>query len=152
MDRRIDKLASALGLVYTRYSDDIAISGEVVHSSVIDSVSEIVVDEGFEVNRKKVVLYQNAGRRVVTGISVGGDLPRLPKRTRRRIRQEFHRVVIEGRSEIALRGGGRDVFFMDSLLGKLHFWRYIEPEAAFPRMAIAQLLVSMRALRSAPSL
>ncbi|MCR6673940.1 reverse transcriptase domain-containing protein [Devosia ginsengisoli] len=149
MDRRIDKLVSSLGLVYTRYSDDITISGDLVHSSLIDSVSDIIVDEGFEVNRKKVVLYQDAGRRLVTGISVGGDIPRVPKHKRRQIRQDYHRLVVQRNAEAGVRGGGRDVFFMDSLLGKLHFWRHVEPDAVFPKMAIDRLLGSMRSLKSA---
>lgn len=139
LDNRIGALVSDLDLTYTRYSDDIAISGQFLDASLIGSISSIVREEGFILNDRKTILYGSRGKKIVTGISVGGDKPRIPRASRRKIRQEYYELFLSKEASKVFSAGGRDVFFLDSLVGKLQFWSFVEPESSFPREALAAL-------------
>ena len=57
LDRRLYRLAKSFGYVYTRYADDIAFSGDVIPTTFIKYVTNIVTDCGFTINKNKVRLY-----------------------------------------------------------------------------------------------
>jgi hypothetical protein len=75
LDRRLDGLARRIGATYTRYADDMVISGD--HDiaiegarAILEVVGEIVAEEGFELNTAKTRVQRNTGRQTVTGIVV----------------------------------------------------------------------------------
>jgi len=74
LDLRLHALAEELDGAYTRYADDIAISGgeklrRRVHA-VSDLVSVIAKEEGFEVNGRKTRAMHRSRRQLLTGIVV----------------------------------------------------------------------------------
>lgn len=79
--------------VYTRYVDDLTISAD--DRAVIDELRAWLPDaarrHGHELAPHKTRL-QSAARRVVTGVSVAGDL-RAPREARRRLRAAQHRLA-----------------------------------------------------------
>lgn len=74
LDTRLSGLARAFGATYTRYADDIAISGPQELSyglrTVIPLVQQIVRQERFYVNKKKRKVLRASNRQTVTGIVV----------------------------------------------------------------------------------
>ncbi|MFL1906781.1 retron St85 family RNA-directed DNA polymerase [Plesiomonas shigelloides] len=72
LDRRISSYCDKKALAYTRYADDISISGNKV--SIIKKASylikEIIIDEGFVLNDKKEKLLGPRLRREVTGLTI----------------------------------------------------------------------------------
>lgn len=69
LDRRLAGLAAALGLVYTRYADDLSFSGA-IGPGVIDKVATIVRDEGFMVHPDKTRVRRADARQEVCGLVV----------------------------------------------------------------------------------
>jgi RNA-directed DNA polymerase len=73
-DFRVDGLAQALEADYTRYADDIAISGgEDLRRSVTrlpGLVARIALEEGFELNHRKTRVMFASHRQILTGIVV----------------------------------------------------------------------------------
>ncbi|MBK6874630.1 MAG: RNA-directed DNA polymerase [Kineosporiaceae bacterium] len=74
LDARLAGYAAAAGWCYTRYADDLTISGgpEMVRrtDAVVAALSRIVTEEGFRVNPTKTRLRTASQRQLVTGIVV----------------------------------------------------------------------------------
>jgi hypothetical protein len=88
LDFRLEGLAKALGASYTRYADDLAISGgETVRrciAGVLRSVTKVTAEEGFKINHRKTRAMPSSRRQLLTGIVVN-DKPNIR-------RDEFDRL------------------------------------------------------------
>jgi RNA-directed DNA polymerase len=88
--RKLDQIiVSNIGAdnIYTRYVDDIAISGHTVPS--VPELISWVHQAGFELNARALITKQRAGP-FVTGFNVADETPRLSRKTRRRIERFLH--------------------------------------------------------------
>lgn len=152
-DNAVSEVCTHQNLKYTRYADDIVISGAQL-GHIQDSVSLIAVENGFELNYKKSRAYTDPREpRFVTGLMIHEGRARLPKAARRRIRAQAHYYIRLLDRVLGQEGGPQmsearnlhvadsfdDILFPDRLLGRLQFWSWIEADAAFPKAAIAQL-------------
>lgn len=78
LDRRLTGLAEKHQLSYSRYADDLALSGDRVsprraqHLSAL--IAAIAADEGFTVNHRKTRMMRASGAQRLTGISVNRQL------------------------------------------------------------------------------
>lgn len=74
LDLRLDEFAEAVEGTYTRYADDLAISGgEQMRRSaarVVALVARIAIEEGFELNHRKTRVMHASDRQSLTGIVV----------------------------------------------------------------------------------
>ncbi len=80
LDLRLDELAASMSCDYTRYADDIAISGDEalrrnVHRVAL-LVTRIASEEGFAVNHRKTRVMHRSDRQVLTGVVVN-DKPNV---------------------------------------------------------------------------
>jgi RNA-directed DNA polymerase len=100
-DRHIEELAARVGLTYTRYSDDLTFSttGDFDRcraDKFIEEVATILKRRGLFPNRAKTVVVHPGARRVVLGLLVDGDTPRLTRAFRDRLRQHFYYLEKHG--------------------------------------------------------
>ncbi|NQT94201.1 MAG: RNA-directed DNA polymerase [Lentisphaerae bacterium] len=135
-DSRLTALAESFAATYTRYADDLTFSGDYLPARIIDIVSRIVTDEGFRVNTAKTRLVGPKGRKIVTGVSVSGASPRLPRQTKRVLRQELFHLHTKGYAKHTAVRQILDPLYAERLLGKLSFWLQIEPDSPFARQAL----------------
>lgn len=74
LDSRLDGLAQRLGLHYTRYADDLAISGTIhqhyLANTVQPLIGAIALEEGFHINYRKTRMMTRAQRQSFCGITV----------------------------------------------------------------------------------
>ncbi len=74
LDRRVAGLAASVGATYTRYADDLALSGDerllAIAPTVRAAVAAIARDEGFRINARKSQLMTSAGRQRICGVVV----------------------------------------------------------------------------------
>lgn len=90
MDDAIYRFCAENGnLRYTRYADDISISGDMRPSYVISEVSKIVAANQLMINKEKIVVVRQHDRQIVTGVVVNKKL-QAPKDYRKSIRLEIH--------------------------------------------------------------
>lgn len=89
LDKRLGLLAKKLKCNYTRYADDITISGNNYISKYIILLENIIRDEGFTVNRDKTRIQFKDDRQVVTGLVVN-DKVGVPKEIKRYLRQQIY--------------------------------------------------------------
>lgn len=90
MDDAIYQFCASNGkLRYTRYADDISISGKMNPSYVISEVSKIVATNNLRINKDKITVVRQHDRQTVTGVVVNEKL-QAPKDYRKLIRLEMH--------------------------------------------------------------
>jgi RNA-directed DNA polymerase len=118
LDSRLESYCEARGWSYTRYCDDITISGAGSWPTA-HAVFEIIESEGFVVNEKKTRLLKKNNRQVVTGVVVN-ERPNVPRRERRRMRAIFH--------QLSTRGIEPRRHSPESVIGRLSFLEMINPE------------------------
>ncbi|MGG5460285.1 reverse transcriptase family protein [Clostridium sp. B9] len=91
MDYRIVKLCKKIEANYTRYADDITISGNKGIENYICTINKIIKSEGFKSNKKKErVLFQYHSQKV-TGIIVNKKLS-PPKEMKKYLRQNIYYI------------------------------------------------------------
>lgn len=143
LDYRIVKFAKKIGLNYTRYADDLTFSGDEIRVSYINTISRIIEDEGFLVNKDKTRLYKRTGKRIVTGICVTDRLS-IPRDYKRKIKQEIYYIKKYGLLDHLSRIKSKKRHYCATLLGKICYWLQVEPKNTEALEAKNYLLALMR--------
>ncbi len=119
LDVRIAALAEAVGAGYTRYADDLAVSGppELARAAptLIARIGAIAIDEGFSLNFRKTRVMTASTRQRLTGLVVNDKLA-VPRAALERLRAILHNCVRTGPAPQNL-GGHPD--FRAHLLGRI---------------------------------
>ena len=116
------------GLSYTRYCDDITISGDVPLYRAFEKASLWLENMGFAINRKKTRFITNASRQTVTGLTVN-DKVAVPSDYKRQLRQELYYANKFGvRSAAAYKELPDAKKYYQQLMGRLNFVLSVEPE------------------------
>jgi len=131
LDYRLARLSRVYKLRFTRYADDMVFSGNYIPFKFIDIVKNIVEDYSLEINTKKTRLYTKPGKRIVTGLSVAGQELKLPRKYKRKLRQEIHFIKKYGYLSHIAKLKIRNPNYLESLYGKINYWLHIEPENKF---------------------
>ena len=96
LDLRLAALAERFGAHYSRYADDLVMSGPTTLRRDYDAlhhwVRGIVLDEGFALHPDKSRLQPAHRRQLVTGLVVNQQ-PNLPREDYDRLRAELHRLA-----------------------------------------------------------
>ncbi|MEA2283877.1 MAG: RNA-directed polymerase, partial [Solirubrobacteraceae bacterium] len=99
LDRRLTALAARFGATYSRYADDLVLSGGPLLRRAADTVAAAVTaiarDEGFHVNDAKRRMATRAGAQRVCGIVVNGR-PNLARRDFDRLKAVLHDAALQG--------------------------------------------------------
>ncbi len=89
LDNRVEEVVKGVNGSYTRYADDLTISGSKMVKAAIPAVKAIIKDEGFKINRKKFKPMKKTRRQEVTGLTVNSTL-NVSRKTRRAFRAAVH--------------------------------------------------------------
>lgn len=129
MDNRLTKLTAAFNLKYTRYADDITISGNYVPLNIFPIIREIVEGEGFFLNQKKTKNFHSQGFARVTGLVIANGTVLIPRKIKREIKQASHFIAKHGLIGHLNNKKINDPSYPYRLLGKINFWLQIEPKS-----------------------
>lgn len=121
LDQRLQAFSEKHGFVYTRYCDDITVSGHGSFRGRQRTVFDIIESEGFVVNQNKVRLAYRGQRQEVTGLVVNSFV-NLPRERRRLIRAMVHRF---GAGECER---WEDLVLSARLHGQLSYLKMVRPE------------------------
>lgn len=90
-DADLSRFANLNSLNYTRYADDLTFSGPKLNDETLISVREHLQQHSWTINDRKTRFMRQGGPQFVTGLYVGSaDGPRVPRRMKRRLRQQLH--------------------------------------------------------------
>jgi retron-type reverse transcriptase len=93
LDERLSAYCASYGWTYTRYCDDITISGNGEFTAQED-VFAIIQSEGFSINTNKVRLATKRSRQMVTGLVVN-RFTNMTRVQRRKLRAMFHQASVD---------------------------------------------------------
>ena len=136
IDEELEKVASEYGLTYTRYSDDLTFStrrsfDRAQAKRLISAVTRRLAQSGLRVNSKKTVVVPPSARKIVLGLLVNGDEPRLTKEFRSSLRQHLYYMGVLGPIAHANRRGFDTVSGLyNHVLGLINYANMIEPDFA----------------------
>ncbi|MFM8678171.1 MAG: reverse transcriptase domain-containing protein [Alphaproteobacteria bacterium] len=94
VDRALAKVAARHGIAYTRYADDLTLSGD-DPARMLPFLRELVGQLGYRLDPKKTNFFRRGRRQVVTGLVVNERVS-VPRKLRRRLRAAVHRVATQG--------------------------------------------------------
>lgn len=125
IDIRIASHCAGEGLTYTRYADDIAISGENIAPSVKRKVIEILAEADLKIHPSKSRFYGPNDRKIIAGISISSGKLMPPKAFVRSVRQDVFHVKTKGLLAHMSATDNFDPIYLERLLGKIAFWKHV---------------------------
>lgn len=128
MDARIHGLSQQRGLHYTRYADDICISGKKIGNDILFASRSIIKSEGFSLNDDKTRFMNRNSKMIIAGVSISRGRLTLPRTSVREIKKKCHWLLQFGLYNHFDRTGERDPIVIERLIGRLGFWLQVEPE------------------------
>lgn len=146
LDGRLDALAKKFDLKYSRYVDDLTFSGRSIGVRFSVIVREIVGNAGFVVNSDKTRLMRGNSPKFVTGLAVGGDRLRVPRRFKRDLRNRAFQLATRGVERHLDATESSDPLVLEKLTGQLAFWLQVEPDSKVARKLFDTLTEYRRGL------
>ena len=128
LDKRISLLCEKYYANYTRYADDITISGKSSIIKMLPIIKEIIEAEGFSVNEKKVRVALPHQRQEVTGILINNGKVAVSRKYKRKFYQEIYYCKKYGPAEHQRYIGDKHSYFKEHLYGKAYYIKMIEPD------------------------
>lgn len=128
LDKRLSALAQKYESDYTRYADDITISGNYGLSNCIGIIKDILLDEGFTANEKKTRIAYKYQRQEVTGLVVNDSEVRVNKKYKKALMQQVYYCSKFGVSNHLKKIGSNKPFFKEHMYGKAFFIYMVEPD------------------------
>lgn len=128
LDKRLSEISKRFNAKYTRYADDITFSCDSDISSIIQIVTKIIDDEGFQINKKKTRILFKHQRQEVTGLLVNGDHVRVDKKYIKKFKQEIYYCKKYGVDEHLNHIECRKHFYHDHMYGKAYFIKMVDEE------------------------
>lgn len=142
IDSEIGIFCKKKDFIYTRYADDIVVSGGEELKDYSRYLKSLFFGSKLSLNHAKTRIYYRKNQtRFITGLSVTNGEVRVPKAMRRRIRSEVHKLCTlfeklssDNFSHLdGVASNCKDIIF-DPLMpvrviGKLNYWLMIEPES-----------------------
>jgi RNA-directed DNA polymerase len=136
IDRRMSGLANKYDATYSRYADDLFISGGeqlLVRSKSFSALSEsLVSDEGFRIHPRKTLLMTNAGQQHMLGLVIN-EKPAVARTEFDNLRATLHNCI---RTGPALQSRNQTVDFRSHLLGRIGWVTNTNPQRGARLMAL----------------
>jgi RNA-directed DNA polymerase len=84
------------GLLFTRYADDLTFSSDTtISQDTIQNIKQLIYDNGFEINEKKLRLKSSNRKQTVTGLTVNEKV-NVDRKLLRKIRAMLHDMTTNG--------------------------------------------------------
>lgn len=128
LDKRLSLLAKKYDASYSRYADDITISGNKKIKNIMLPLFNIIKDEGFSINPKKTRIQYSHQKQEVTGLTVNGTVEKISKNYKKKLKQEIYFCQKYGPTNHQNKINDNHAFYKEHLYGKAYFIHMVEPE------------------------
>lgn len=128
LDRKIGKFCKRRLFRYSRYADDITVSGSNQLPMHKQKIIKIIEENGFTVNLEKTRLLSRGSKQKVTGLVVNDKLS-IGRENKKKLRAIVHNILIRGP---VAENRSNDPFFRERIFGYLGYATATDPEFAVP--------------------
>ncbi|NPE30691.1 RNA-directed DNA polymerase [Methanococcoides sp. SA1] len=128
LDSDIEKYCSKRNFKYSRYADDITISGSSNLPMHKQKILEIIEKNLFIVNEDKTRMFSQGSKQKVTGLVVN-DKVSIGRNRKKKIRAIVHNILKNGPVR---ENRENHPFFKEKIFGELAFVKMVDPEFANP--------------------
>ena len=129
MDEKLEKFCLKKEITYTRYADDMSFSSNEDIGGLSDEICSIIEEYPFKINQKKICYYQDPYRKIVTGLIVKENEVCIPKKFKRKLKQEIYYCRHLGvQKHLENTGNSERTGFKEYMYGKAYFVAMVEPE------------------------
>lgn len=139
LDCELAALAARAGLIITRYSDDITLSGAAMGfdrgraMALVGEARTTLLRHGFRLHERKISVVPPGGRKVVLGLLVDRDRPRLTREFRQRATDHVRGVEKFGiAGHAATRKFDAMTGMVEHIAGLIRFAGHVDPCFADP--------------------
>lgn len=126
IDNRISKYCLKNKIRYTRYADDITLSGKFDVGNTISLIRKIVAEYGFEINNNKIHIMKQTEQQRVTGIIVNQNM-RPANDIIKKLRHECYYISKYGLESHIDRMNITQSNYVNHLLGLANYVNFIKP-------------------------
>lgn len=126
LDHDLFKICRTKDLRYSRYADDITVSGDFDHGEVINIISQITENNGFTINVEKTRVFRSHQRQIVTGLVVNEKIS-VPREYKKKIRQEIYFIKKFGFYNHMKQSNIIKENYLNHLIGKCYYVYMVEP-------------------------
>ena len=134
IDIKLAKFCEKRDLHYSRYADDITISGGKDLPRYKKLIFNRIQEEGFKINLKKVRLHHKGSSQRVTGLVVN-DKVTIGRKKKNNLRAIVHNIAKNSPED---ENHINDPFFKERIFGHLSLAKMIEPDFANPLIEMLQ--------------
>lgn len=127
LDDELFNVCKASSLTYTRYADDISVSGIEISPKIRNEIIEVVENNGYPVNHKKTYFAQGKAKKVVTGLIVTDSEVRVSKSMRRDFRKKSFFLLKNGVNELNGKNKPINPLYIDEIIGLASYILKVEP-------------------------
>ena len=129
IDAQISEYTTAEKIRYTRYADDLTFSGDFNEHHLIQTISDIIHDNGFCINPSKTRVARQNARQEVTGIVVNEKM-QISKLKRKEIRQQMYYIQKFGLESHLEHIHETRSNYVNHLIGQVNFALFVNPKDA----------------------
>lgn len=140
LDLKLIAMAEREGLIYSRYADDMAFSGDKIRSEFIVQVNQVIKDNGYDLNHAKFAHKKRGQHKFLNGLSISGSEIRVLKKTRRLFRQKYHYLRIYRANALINQSGDFDILMLDRVIGLGNYILHVEPKNRYVADALKELI------------
>jgi len=127
MDYRIWGFCQKREIDYTRYSDDMAFSGNFDVPELLWFIRKVLAENGFSINDKKTKVLKQQHQQKITGVVVN-EKPQVEKKLRKQLRQEVYYIRKFGLASHFKKLGIESRKGLYQLLGRVGYVLQTNPE------------------------
>lgn len=124
-DKAIVNICNANNLTYSRYADDISISGD-VNIEFSKNIKSLLANTTFSINPKKTKILKDGFS--ITGISISTGNTKLPSRIKKQYKRDIYYIKKYGFIDAMHRNKDTCHTHPEVIYGRLMYWRSIEGE------------------------
>ena len=130
LDLRLMSIAEKTGVIFTRYADDMAFSGEKIPT--LAEIAIAVEAEGFQLSARKKKLTKLGQAHFVTGLSIQDpSRPHVPRLIKRKLRQQLYYCAKHSTQDHFLRTKHKVGEGINQLDGMIRYVSFIERGTSF---------------------
>ncbi|NOU49825.1 RNA-directed DNA polymerase [Pseudoalteromonas sp. JBTF-M23] len=139
LDKNLAHFANINSLTFSRYADDIFLSGKLITKEIKQDAVEIVEKSGLPINHNKTKIIRGNTCKIITGLIVTDSTVRVPKKIRREFRKNSFFMLKNKSSQMDGSRAKLNPLLIDEIIGVGNYIIRVEPSNKYVESVLGEL-------------